>query len=86
MFPLVAKALLFAVKTRRGREVLFAAVLGAVELAQSDQSRKVVARARRVATGPQARRVVEHSGRAAKRGGDAVKRGLGAAKSNLGRR
>jgi hypothetical protein len=47
--PLIVKALLVLVKTRRGRELLFAVGLGVFELARSDLARKLYAKARRAA-------------------------------------
>lgn len=45
--PWVAKALLFALKTKRGREVLFAGALGAFEMARSPRARSFYAGAGR---------------------------------------
>jgi hypothetical protein len=39
--PWIVKALLLLAKTRRGRKLLLAAGLGAVELAKSDRARKL---------------------------------------------
>jgi hypothetical protein len=47
--PWLAKALLLALKTRRGRELLFACGLGAVEIARSERARKLYGRALEVA-------------------------------------
>jgi hypothetical protein len=47
--PWLAKALLLALKTKRGRELLFAFGLGAVEIARSDRARKLYGRALEVA-------------------------------------
>jgi hypothetical protein len=47
--PWLAKALLLALKTRRGRELLLAGGLGAVEMARSERARELYARARGVA-------------------------------------
>jgi hypothetical protein len=55
--PWVAKALLLALKTKRGRELLFAGAVAAVELAQSERARELYARAREVATDPRPRQV-----------------------------
>lgn len=44
--PWVLKGLFVLVKTRRGRRLLAAAGLGAVDLVRSDQARKLYARAR----------------------------------------
>ena len=43
--PWLAKALLWALKTKRGRRLLFAACVGAAEIARSDRARKLYARA-----------------------------------------
>ena len=43
--PWLLKALLLALKSRRGRELLFAAGLGAVEAARSERARGLYARA-----------------------------------------
>ena len=43
--PLILKGLLLAMKSRRGRELLFAGALGAFELARSDRARKLYAKA-----------------------------------------
>ena len=43
--PWVAKALLLALKSRRGRELLFAGAVAAVELAQSERARELYAQA-----------------------------------------
>ena len=53
--PWLAKALLFALKTKRGRELLFAAALGAVEIAQSEPARTLYAKARKAADDPRPR-------------------------------
>ena len=49
--PWLLKGLLLALKTKRGRELLFAGALGALEIAQSEKARRVYARARKVASG-----------------------------------
>jgi len=43
----IVKGLLILAKTRRGREVLFAAGLTAIELARGDRARKLYAKALR---------------------------------------
>lgn len=43
--PLLLKGLLVLAKSRRGRKLLFAAGLGAIELAQGEQARKLYAKA-----------------------------------------
>jgi hypothetical protein len=44
--PWILKGLFILAKTRRGRKLLFAAALAAIELAQSDRARKLYAKAR----------------------------------------
>ena len=44
--PWIVKALFILVKTRRGRELLFAVGLAAIELAQGDRARRLYAKAR----------------------------------------
>jgi hypothetical protein len=56
--PWLGKALLVALKSRRGRELMFAGALAAVELAQSDRARELYARARQAATDPRKRQAV----------------------------
>jgi len=46
--PWIVKGLFILVKTRRGRKLLFAAGLAAIELAQSDRARKLYAKAQSV--------------------------------------
>lgn len=46
MMPWILKGLFVLARTRRGRKILVAAGLGAAELVQSDQARKLYARAR----------------------------------------
>jgi hypothetical protein len=43
--PWLAKALLLALKTKRGRELLFAGGMGALEIARSKRARELYARA-----------------------------------------
>lgn len=47
--PWLAKVLLLALKTKRGRELLFACGIGAVEIARSQRARELYARAGKVA-------------------------------------
>ncbi|HET8751602.1 MAG TPA: hypothetical protein VFM43_03650 [Gaiellaceae bacterium] len=54
--PWLAKALLLALKTKRGRELLFAGGIGAVDIARSKRARELYARARDVAMDPRPRR------------------------------
>jgi hypothetical protein len=42
--PWLVKGLLLALKSKRGRELLFAGALGAYELARSERARKVYAK------------------------------------------
>jgi hypothetical protein len=44
--PWIVKALFLLARSRRGRKLLLAAGLGVVDLAQSDQARKLYATAR----------------------------------------
>jgi hypothetical protein len=44
--PWIVKTLFILAKTRRGRKILFATGLAAIELAQSDRARKLYAKAR----------------------------------------
>jgi hypothetical protein len=43
--PWLAKALLLALKTKRGRELLFAGAVGTIEIARSDRARRLYAEA-----------------------------------------
>jgi hypothetical protein len=65
--PWLAKALIFALKSKRGRELLFAGAVAAVELAQSERARGLYAKAREVATDPRPREVVADAVRRAAR-------------------
>jgi hypothetical protein len=53
--PWLAKALLLVLKTKRGRELLLAGGMGAVEIARSERARELYARARQVAVDPRLR-------------------------------
>lgn len=53
--PWLAKALLLALKTRRGRELLFAGGMGALEIARSKRARELYARAWEAAADPRPR-------------------------------
>ena len=53
--PWLVKALLLALKTKRGRELLFAGGIGAIEIAQSDRARKLYARTWQLAGDPRPR-------------------------------
>jgi hypothetical protein len=54
--PWLFKALLLALKTKRGRELLFAGWIGAVDLARSKRARELYATAWRAAADPRPRR------------------------------
>jgi len=54
--PWLAKALLLALKTKRGRELLLAGGMGAIEIARSERARDVYARAWEMAADPRPRR------------------------------
>jgi len=54
--PLLAKALLLALKTQRGRELLFAGWIEALDLARSRRARELYAAAWRAAMDPRPRR------------------------------
>ena len=54
--PWLVKALLLALKTRRGRELLFAGVVGAVEVVRSKRARELYGRAWEVAAGSRPRK------------------------------
>ena len=53
--PWLVKALLLALKTKRGRELLFAGGIGAFDAARSKRAREFYARAREVAADPRPR-------------------------------
>lgn len=53
--PWLAKALLLALKTKRGRELLFAGSMGAIEIARSKRARELYGRAWKVAADPRPR-------------------------------
>jgi hypothetical protein len=53
--PLIAKVLLLALRTKRGRELLFAGGLGLLELARGPRARALYARADDLARGAAAR-------------------------------
>jgi len=61
--PWIVKALLILAKTRRGRELLFAAGLAAAELAQGDRARKLYAKARASISDPAVKQTVTRSAR-----------------------
>jgi len=47
--PWILKALLLVARSKRGRELLFAGALGAVELARSERARRLYGKARSLA-------------------------------------
>jgi len=53
--PWLAKALLLALKTKRGRELLFAGGMGAIEIARSKRAHELYAKAWAMATDPRPR-------------------------------
>jgi hypothetical protein len=57
--PWILKGLLLAMKSRRGRELLFAGALGAYELARSERAQKVYAKARAAAHDPRPREIAK---------------------------
>ena len=61
--PWLVKALLLALKTKRGRELLFATAAGAFEIAQSKRARALYAKARHAASDPRARQKAAALGR-----------------------
>ena len=65
--PLILKALLVLVKTRRGRRLLFAAGLAAAEALQGEQARKLYARARGVNDRVDKQKVIDGARRVAQR-------------------
>jgi len=63
--PWILRGLLLAAKSKRGRELLLAGALAAVELAQSDQARKLYAKAGEAARDPRARELAAEAVRKA---------------------
>ena len=53
--PWLVKVLLLALKTRRGRELLFAGGIGAIEFVRSERARSLYAKVRQVALDPRPR-------------------------------
>jgi hypothetical protein len=53
--PWLAKALLLALKTKRGRELLLAGGMGVVEIARSKRARELYGRASEMAADPRPR-------------------------------
>ena len=69
--PWLAKALLLFLKTKRGRELLFAGGIGVVEIATSERARRFYDRAWRVAADPRPR---QKAARLAQNVADRIKR------------
>jgi hypothetical protein len=65
--PWLAKALLLALKTKRGRELLFAGGIGAIDFARSERARKLYGRALQLAGDRRSRQNVVELARAAAR-------------------
>jgi hypothetical protein len=63
VMPWIVKGLFIMAKTRRGRELLFAAGLAAIELAQGDRARKLYAKARRSVNDQSVKQTVTRSAR-----------------------
>ena len=63
--PWLIKGLFVLVKTRKGRELLFAAGLTAVELAQGEQARRLYAKARTSVSDPALRQKLTRRARRA---------------------
>jgi hypothetical protein len=63
--PWIVKGLLLLAKSRRGRELLLAAGLGAIELARGERARKLYAKARTSVNDPVVRQTVRRSVRRA---------------------
>lgn len=56
--PWIVKGLFALARSRRGRKLLLSAGLGVIELAQSDQARKLYAKARAKVIDPAARHTI----------------------------
>jgi hypothetical protein len=84
--PWLAKALLLALKTKRGRELLFAAGVGAIDIARSERARELYARAWEVAADPRPRRSAAGLVRNAARRVEDGRRRLGDAPTGAWRR
>ena len=67
LMPWIVKGLFILIKTRRGRELLFAAGLAVIELAQDDRARKLYARAQTRVSDSTATRVLARNARRAVR-------------------
>jgi hypothetical protein len=66
VMPCIIKGLLILAKTRRGRKLLFAAVLAVTELAQGDRARRLYSKARTSVNDPAVRQTLtRHARRAA---------------------
>lgn len=65
VMPWIVKGLLVLAKTRKGRELLFAAGLAMIELAQGDQARKLYGKARTTVKDPAIRQTLKRNARRA---------------------
>jgi hypothetical protein len=63
--PWIIKGLFILVKTRRGRELLFAGGLAAIELARGERARKLYAKARTSVSDPAVREALMRNARRA---------------------
>lgn len=63
LMPWIVKGLLILAKTRRGRKLLFAVGLTAIDLAQSDRARRLYAKARTSVNDPAVRQTVTRRAR-----------------------
>lgn len=63
LMPWILKALLVLVKTRKGREILFAVGLGAIELAQGERAQKLYSKVQATVNDPAVRQRVTQSAR-----------------------
>jgi hypothetical protein len=57
--PWIVKAVLLLAKSRRGRELIFATGLTAIEISRGDKARKVYAQARATVTDPAVRQSLD---------------------------
>jgi len=65
VMPWILKGLFILVKTRRGRELLFAVGLGVFEVVRSDRARTLYAKARTSVTDPTVRQTLARYARRA---------------------
>ena len=73
VFPLLFKVVLFAVKTKRGRRLLFLGGRHAARLARSDQARRAYAQAWRIALHPRTRKAAGKAATVARSASGGVK-------------